>query len=357
MNRPDITEHVEEILPTDLTVGAIFPTSADSPFADGYDIASDRDALADLVAPSEPDVSEPRSLRLAELQRREAQLRAGSGRSVASGTASRVKPQSTDPDPLGALFDEVPDTMTLHTKEAYGLFTGRASEKEVGVTAISGGRRFAAMLKSIWYLSSNDNPYADWALIRIYDALLDFRGRLAQTARDQEDQIARLQRRGLALSLLSSRRPKLVTLGFRSPYGYTTAEAFVDYDYYVRMVKTLVRKDQLSDQEGRTHIRRVGRQLRALLLEPVRWEKYLLRDELRALSRSDFLPGADALAKRRVQAAVAMFGEVPRKVFAGAVLPRHTRRRVKLSEAELRLLREVSLSACDEPPESDAQLV
>ena len=37
-----------------------FPTSADSPFEDGYDIAGERDALKDLVEAEEPDEKDPR---------------------------------------------------------------------------------------------------------------------------------------------------------------------------------------------------------------------------------------------------------------------------------------------------------
>jgi hypothetical protein len=113
----------------------------------------------------------------------------------------------------------------------------------------------------------------------------------------------------------------------------------------------------MSDEEGRIAIRAVGRELRALFLEPIRWERNLLREELRQLSRSDFLPSADATARQRVRAVVALFGEVPRKVFTGMETPRHTRRRVKLTDAELRLLQEASLAAGDSPPQSDTELL
>ena len=104
-------------------------------------------------------------------------------------------------------------------------------------------------------------------------------------------------------------------------------------------------------------IREVGREMRALFLEPIRWERYLLREELRQLSRSDFLPGADELARLRVRAAVALFGEVPRKVFTGADAPRHTRRRVKLTDADLRLLEQASLTAVEDSRQPDTELL
>jgi hypothetical protein len=50
----------------------------------------------------------------------------------------------------------------------------------------------------------------------------------------------------------------------------------------------------------------------------------------------------------RVQAVVSLFGEVPRLVFTGDEVPRHTQRRVTPTAAELRLLREVALSSVAE---------
>ena len=258
---------------------------------------------------------------------------------------------------LGYLEDAIPDTMTLHTREAYRIFTGRATEAAGKLPAIPGGRRFAAVLKSIWHLSANDNPYADWILIRMYAGLVAIRAHLGRVIKAREEAIAALRRKGLTLAVMGSRSPKTVELGFRSPYGYATAEAIVEFDYYVRMIKTLIHKDRLSDEEGRAAIRELGRELRALFAEPIRWERNLLREELRALSRSDFLAGADELARQRVRAVVALFGEVPRPVFTGAAAPRHTRRRVKLSEAELRLLQQASLAADEPSPQADRELL
>ncbi len=245
---------------------------------------------------------------------------------------------------LGQLTDETPDVMTLHTQDAFRMFTGRAADAQTQTFAIPGGRRFAAVLKSIWYLSANDNPYADWILIRVYQTLVAIRAQMAQAISEREAEFEALRRKGLNLSVLRSRSPATVALGFRSPYGYACAEAIVEFDYHVRMVKTLVLKDRLSDDDGRAAIREIGRGLRALFLEPIRWERRLLREEMLHLSRRDFLPGADEVARQRMHIAVTLFGEVPRAVFTGEDAPRHSQRRITPTAAELRLLRQVSLS-------------
>ena len=337
----------------------VFPVSPDSPFADGYDIASERDALADLMAGDNPDPNDPRWARLVELSVREEHLRQlKTARTLRQGAESVVPDHEAQKVvELGQLTDAEPDTMTLHTKDAFRLFTGRQANPEGEVMPIAGGKRFAAVLKSIWHLSGNDNPYADWILIRMYHGLTTVRSRLTEATQERTSSIELLKRKGLSFSVLQSRRPTTVELGFRSPYGYATVEAIADFDYYVRVVKTLVYKDRASDDEGRAAIQELARVLRALFNEPIRWERYLLREELRQLTRSDFLPGADAMAGKRVRAAVALFGEVPRKVFTGAEAPRHTRRRVKLTPAELALLERASLSVPDEPEQPDTELL
>lgn len=262
-------------------------------------------------------------------------------------STTRDAPVHSGQPAVGRLLDETRDAMVLHTRDAWQMFVGRTADPAHERAAIPGGRRFAAMLKAIWHLSANDNPYADWILIRVYRSLGEIRTQMNEQIQARELEFERLRRRGLALSVLGSRSPITVELGFRSPYGYATAEAIVEFDYHVRMVRTLMLKDRLSDEAGRAEIRAVGRGLRALFLEPIRWERNLLREELLPLSRRDFLPDADLAARQRAQVAVALFGEVPREVFTGEEAPRHTQRPIA-SRAASAKQRHGSAPATDE---------
>lgn len=336
-----------------------FPVSPDSPFADGYDIASERDALADLLAAENPDAADPRWSRFVALIEREEQLRRTKTedpvrRGAATNAAHQVQRNAAE---VGRLIDEEPDTMTLHTREGFRLFTGRQLTPEGRAIPITGGQRFAAVLKSIWYLSGNDNPYADWLLISMHDRLSKLRWEIECVTAEKQQLIDDLKSRGLSFSVMRSKNPKTVELGFRSPYGYATASVIVVFDYYVCMVKTLVRKDRLSDAEGWNAIHKVERELRALFLEPIRWERFLIRDEMLQLCRADFLPGMEESCKKRVKAAVALFGEVPRQIFTGAVPPRHAKRHIRRTQAELRLLQQISLNAVDEKNADETELL
>ena len=259
-----------------------------------------------------------------------------------SGT-NVADPQRLQSD-IGALVDEAPDTMALHTREAYRLFVGRSLDATQHREPIVGGRRVAAALRAIWYLSGNDNPYADWVLVDMNDRMSEIGGSLLRETQRSEDRLTALKQRGLNFSVLQSRKPRPVELGFTSPYGYVVADLIVRYDYYNRIVKTLVRKDVLADHEGRSLIFSYTRRLRGMFEELMRFERWLFRDELRPLSRHDFLPGATAEATKRVQAIMTLFGAVPRDVFTGTRQPRHSRRRVNLSIQELKLLQDADLT-------------
>jgi len=295
------------------------PVSADAPFPDGYDIAAGREAQLQKMKPTR----KPRQ------------------------PAQKIVPAPVAPGvaELGRLVDDEPDTMTLHTREAYGVFTGRRPDAQGKSEHIGGGARFAAVLKSIWDLSGNDNPYADWLLITMHGRLTGLRLKIERATSAKQKLIDLVKTQGLSFSVMRSRSPKTVELGFRSPYGYATVALIVVFDYYVRLVKTLIRKDRLSDAQGRAAIREAGRGVRALFLEPIRWERFLLRREMRALCRADFLPSADDAGKKRAAVAVTLFGEVPRTIFTGAQVPRHTRRRARFTPSELQLLEQASLHA------------
>jgi hypothetical protein len=156
------------------------------PFPDGYDLEAERAALADLLEAEQPDESDPRWPRVVEYGERLRQfeqmqtawrLRKGAD-AVVADTEATVQ--------AGGLIDEEPDAMVLHTKEAHRLFMGRARDPQGNLQPIVGGKRVAAALRSIWYLSGNDNPYADWALIDTGERIQNLKAALDELGRECE---------------------------------------------------------------------------------------------------------------------------------------------------------------------------
>ena len=249
------------------------------------------------------------------------------------------------------------DMMALHTVEAWYLFHGRPADPEGRFGGIPGGRRFAAITRALWYLSANDNPYVDWALVEVCERLAQIRCDLQVRTDAYFEEICALEKRGLLYSPVISDNPKFVRLGFSSPYGYAVAEAITEYDFFVRLVRTMAGKFRITDEEARVRLRSAARGFRALFLEPIRWEKALAREDLRKLSRADFQIGADEDARRRVAIAIAELGPVPPAILSGAVKPSHSRRPPKIAELRIAKIRDKALAVKDTFPELDPDLV
>lgn len=322
----------------------IFETEENSPFPDGYSIDKERVALSDLIEADNPDDTDPRYPRLVMYEDRvqalrrmkeEYRLRSGAEKVVKVENAIGLRT-------LGSLVDDEQDKMTLHTKEAYRLFMGRARDPNGQYAQIVGGTRVAAALKNLWQLSGNDNPYADWALLRHEELMRESSKLLEQEINRLTQKLEAQKAKGLTYSILKSAEPKVNGLGYKSPYGYAISELVVQYDYFVRLVKTLVRKDQLSDDQGRQLIRELTRRIRANFIETARFERFLQRPELIDLSRSDFVPSASSDASKRVLAVTELFGPIPADIYSGKIQPRHSRRRQNYGPQDQALLDKVS---------------
>lgn len=243
-----------------------------------------------------------------------------------SGASKRVAATGGFAIP-GRLDYAAPDAMTLHTREAYYLFNGDHPGRRDASMLEASGRNFASAMKSIWQISGRDNPFADWLLIRLYDGLVAQRARIAERTAAREAVIEQSRRKGLVFAVLESSNPRILELGFRSPYGYAAAEAIVEFDYYVRLNQTLVHKDRLRRADGQGEIRGLNQSLRDLFLKALRWEHLLRRQETIAIRRIDFAPEAGDAARRRIAAATTAFGNLPPAVLKGIETPRHVKQR------------------------------
>lgn len=334
-----------------------FSRCASSPFADGYDVDSERTVLARLVADGDPDPADPLFGRYQLLlEREEALNRMRETHTLRQGSDPLVRPhEAQEISRIGQLGSDGGDRMRLHTRDAMRLFLGRAVAPGESGHAMAGGRRVAASLRALWSLSGNDNPYADWKLIEIADRVSGIR-----RANEFEQQHARqlldaAREKGLEYPVLQSREPAQVSLGFGSPYGYMIVMLLVELDYVVRLVRSAVLRDLMSSTEGFRRIGSAKHRCLSVFHFAVHCQRVLTRAELLPLSRVDFLPNADAGARQRVDAARALLGGLPRDIFTGAREPRHSRRRVsRLSDAELRLLDSVPLSGDEADAEAAA---
>jgi integrating conjugative element protein (TIGR03761 family) len=317
-------------------------------FGDGYDIEAERVVCKHLTEADDPDSQDPLYQRWLELEERETRLR-----QIQSTNRLRQKadPLVTDGEAMkigrvGGLVSDSDDVMELHTRDSYKLFVGRArGDKERAIVA---GKRVAAALRAIYLLSGNDNPYADWLLINTEKAFISVRDSLAQKASEGMAVFDQLAQQGIKISILKSREPVQVPLGFQSPYGFSLAMLISDVDRYSRVLKTLMAKDQLTKLEGDQQMYDVAlRPARSIFERLIPQQRALMAEEMVKLSRSDWASD-DAEARKRIRVAVECFGECPRDIFTGKLAPRHSRRKGAPTKQELQYLNEVPLTGFED---------
>lgn len=241
------------------------------------------------------------------------------------------------------------DSVVIHTREAFQLFIGRAADPDnQKAPRIISFKKVGAAYRLLWNLSTNNNPYADWALVSLSERRDELQKEMAKSVRDLEDSLNQLQKnRGMKFSIAKNSTPQELPIRFKSPYAYALVETLAEFDYLTRLIRTLVFKARLTvplaDQLIRDHMRL----FRAHFNEVKKFEKYLGEPDLLLLTRNDFLPTADDVARQRVSKCVDMFGEVPRNVFNMELLPPFKAQRGDLSQTEKVLLQKVSTGVAD----------
>jgi integrating conjugative element protein (TIGR03761 family) len=324
----------------------LYATAPNSPFTDGYSIEGEKAALADFLADearmlNELDPMYDRYIEMIDRQDRLETMQA-SYRSRKGAESVVEQKEAISMNFLGSLVDEQVDQMALHTKEAFRMFMGRARDPGKELQPIIGGKRVAAALRALWMLTSNDNPYADWGLLRHEQTIKEVGKLLDKHIREAQEALNQQKARGLTFSVLQSSSPQVLNLGFKSPYGYAVAQLVSDFDFFVRLQKTLERKNLRSDAQVRQIITETTRVIRRVFNETARFDRWLMREEMKGLCRGDFVPDGDPQGAKRVQFAAEVFGPCPSEVYAAKLQPRHSRRRVQISAAERKLLQMVS---------------
>ncbi|RMX08227.1 TIGR03761 family integrating conjugative element protein [Corticibacter populi] len=317
-----------------------FLTADNSPFSDGYSIEEEEKFLQSAEI-AEDDPLYDRVIELEDRKERLEQMRAE--HAARKGADVLVKPsEAAALGELGRLVDEGVDKMELHTIEAVRMFMGRRRAPGSEAAPIIGGRRVAAALRNLWLLTANDNPYADWALVRHEHSMEDLRKLVVEETRRGEELLGASRSRGISFAIVRSEKPASVNLGFGSPYGYEVAPLIADFDLFVRVMKTLERKSLKTDEEVRALIARVTRLIRGTWNSTERFSTWLTRQEIVALSRRDFaVRDADEAAAKRVEFVTQVFGVVQASIFTTELAPSHSRRRFSISPEERRLLLEI----------------
>ena len=148
--------------------------------------------------------------------------------------------------------------ITLQTRQAQRLVTGRRAED--GTPGIVGLTRFAAMLRPLWNAARADDPWADWWLLRVHDAI-----ELGHQELDALlEHVNRLlkQTPNVSVTVAVSIEPLKVPLTFTNPYAFRGAYLLAKFDDLVCAVLTAKHVAMVDRSSAERLIADGGRQVR-----------------------------------------------------------------------------------------------
>ena len=166
------------------------------------------------------------------------------------------------PEKPGALRGQV--WLTIQTIHAQRLFQGRAATAEK--PPIVGLVGFANRLRVIWQGARNDDPYADWWLIKIHEAIEVAGDSIRSSQVDLEKLLEQMD--AMAVDVATSQRPYRVPLKFANPYAYRGAKLLAEFDKLVCMALTARHIGLLDGQASEDILKASARKVRSIFMIP-----------------------------------------------------------------------------------------
>lgn len=198
-------------------------------------------------------------------------------------------------------------TLIVQTRQAQQLILGRRFEKDA--PGITGMMRFATLVRSIWGGARADDPFADWWLVRVHDAIEESERELL--ALKQHVALVLKRMPGITVNVAQSLEPLVVPLTFSNPYAFRGAYLLAQYDEVVRGILT-ARHVALADRDSAiTLLGEAARHTRRAYLSALGYEFLgITRDDVRLMTA-------------RGIAAQSKMGAVPKDVLDGRLKAPH----------------------------------
>ncbi len=167
----------------------------------------------------------------------------------------------------GPLVNEV--QLVLNTIDAQTAFMGHGAKGAVGLL------QFGSRMAELWEASERDDPYADFYLLKVYDAMIQLRNQLALAIQSTQHQLNQMNKyAGFILTPFQSERPLIKTLRFRTPYGYLGASVVADFDELMRMVLTAKRVGVMLEKSHEELRNEWLVQIMVLFKLPFKWQDF-----------------------------------------------------------------------------------
>ena len=204
--------------------------------------------------------------------------------------------------------------LSVQTQQAQRLIHGRKAIP--GKPTIIGLVGFADRLRILWLAARRDDPYADWWLIQVHEAIESASASISRERAALDNRLAQMP--GMEVSVAASTRPYRIQLQFANPYAYRGAQVLSEYD---RLICTALTARHIGLLDGATYRQTqesCARKLRALFLIP---QGYRLLKIDRETVR---------LNKGRSSEARQLMGVVPEDILSGERLAPFAPRKVNV---------------------------
>jgi integrating conjugative element protein (TIGR03761 family) len=197
--------------------------------------------------------------------------------------------------------------MTLQTRQAHRLLQGRRGTD--GKPPIIGLYRYGAIVRTIWAGAARNDPYADWYLLQVEQALTESKDELATVKQTIESDMERMS--AVQVGLAHSIEPAKVELTFSNPYGYMGGWLLVDMDELVLSALTARHVGLMTRDASERLLQAAGRAVRRAFASAQGYRTT-------AVTRKDIIDRT-----RRAEIAKQAMGELPQAVIDGELRPEH----------------------------------
>lgn len=203
---------------------------------------------------------------------------------------------------IGGLRGET--IITIQTRQAQRLLTGL--ERNDGRPGITGLMKFSGYLAQVSSMAAQDDPWADWVLVKVEELLQAAEAGLAEM---NSHILAALAANPLMkITVSHSTEPLEVNVGFAAKHAYWVARVILKFDEVVRGVLTLRHQALLTQRDGDRLLDDASAMIRRVFEATVDYRAT-------GVTRDDVAAG-NALAQQAA-ATLARLGKVPDDVMAG----------------------------------------
>lgn len=192
------------------------------------------------------------------------------------------------PDKLSFLSMDA--KILLHTRLAQSMFNYSWQHGKMGLL------QFAKLTSTLWKAANQDDPYADWILLKTYQAIIEAQDKIKSLEIELHQQLAQI--RGIETTPALNASPMSYPLQFSTIFGFMGATLLADTDYVIRQILTLKRLGILV-QDDIGSINQVIKYLQDVFAVPRQWRHT-------GITRKDLLE-----KNQKAQDAIALLGDLP----------------------------------------------